>query len=83
MGDGHVQPCDRDKVDEEPNGRFIEIPEVDRDLRGELRAHTQIERTADTLDWCPPFPGYHLYYPSRRQNSPAFNLLVEALSFRE
>ena len=32
-------------------------------------------------DWCPPFPGYHLYYPSRRQNSPAFNLLVEALRF--
>ncbi|MBB3228698.1 DNA-binding transcriptional LysR family regulator [Luteibacter sp. Sphag1AF] len=31
------------------------------------------------LDWCPAFPGYHLYYPSRRQNSPAFALLVEAL----
>lgn len=30
-------------------------------------------------DWCPPFPGYHLYYPSRRQPSPAFALLVEAL----
>jgi DNA-binding transcriptional LysR family regulator len=30
-------------------------------------------------DWCPPFPGYHLYYPSRRQHSPAFALLVEAL----
>lgn len=34
-------------------------------------------------DWCPPFPGYHLYYPSRRQNSPAFNLLVEHLRWRE
>ncbi len=33
-------------------------------------------------DWCPPFPGYHLYYPSRRQNSPAFALLVEALRYR-
>ena len=33
-------------------------------------------------NWCPPFPGYHLYYPSRRQNSPAFNLLVEALRWR-
>lgn len=33
-------------------------------------------------DWCPPFPGYHLYYPSRRQTSPAFRLLVEALRFR-
>jgi DNA-binding transcriptional LysR family regulator len=30
-------------------------------------------------DWCPPFPGYHLYYPSRRQQSPAFSLVVEAL----
>jgi DNA-binding transcriptional LysR family regulator len=33
-------------------------------------------------DWCPPFPGYHLYYPSRRQASPAFALLVEALRYR-
>jgi DNA-binding transcriptional LysR family regulator len=32
--------------------------------------------------WCPPFPGYHLYYPSRRQLTPAFALLVEALRFR-
>jgi DNA-binding transcriptional LysR family regulator len=30
-------------------------------------------------DWCPSFPGYHLYYPSRRQSSPAFALVVEAL----
>lgn len=30
-------------------------------------------------DWCPPFPGYHLYYPSRRQSSAAFSLLVKAL----
>lgn len=34
-------------------------------------------------DWCPPFPGYHLYYPSRRHASPAFSLLVEALRFRD
>src|SRR5712672_774776 len=33
-------------------------------------------------DWCPPFPGYHLYYPSRRQPSAAFALLVEALRHR-
>lgn len=33
-------------------------------------------------DWCPPFPGYHLYYPSRRQLSPAFALLVDTLRFR-
>jgi DNA-binding transcriptional LysR family regulator len=30
-------------------------------------------------DWCPPFSGYHLYYPSRRQPTPAFALLVDAL----
>ena len=33
-------------------------------------------------DWCPPFSGYHLYYPSRRQPSPAFSLLVDALRYR-
>ena len=34
-------------------------------------------------DWCEPFTGYHLYYPSRRQSSPAFALVVEALRYRE
>jgi DNA-binding transcriptional LysR family regulator len=33
-------------------------------------------------DWCPPFSGYHLWYPSRRQPSAAFALLVEALRHR-
>lgn len=33
-------------------------------------------------DWCPDFPGYHLYYPSRRHSSPALALLVEALRYR-
>jgi DNA-binding transcriptional LysR family regulator len=33
-------------------------------------------------DWCPPFSGYHLYYPSRRQARPAFSLLVDALRYR-
>jgi DNA-binding transcriptional LysR family regulator len=33
-------------------------------------------------DWCPPFSGYHLYYPSRRQSSPAFTLLIDALRYR-
>lgn len=35
------------------------------------------------LDWCPPQPGYHLYYPSRRQPTQAFALLVDALRYRE
>lgn len=33
-------------------------------------------------DWCPPFPGYHLYYPSRRQSSLAFTVVVEGLRYR-
>jgi DNA-binding transcriptional LysR family regulator len=34
-------------------------------------------------DWCAPFSGYHLYYPSRQQPSPAFALLVNALRFKD
>jgi len=34
-------------------------------------------------DWCPAVPGYHLYYPSRRQHSAAFRVLVDALRYRE
>ena len=33
-------------------------------------------------DWCPPYPGYHLYYASRRQPTPAFALLVNTLRYR-
>jgi DNA-binding transcriptional LysR family regulator len=33
-------------------------------------------------DWCPPRPGYHLYYPSRRQPSPVFALVVDALRYK-
>jgi len=33
-------------------------------------------------DWCPPLPGYYLYYPSRRQAAPAFSLVLDALSWR-
>jgi len=34
-------------------------------------------------DWCPPFDGYHLYYPSRRQPSPAFSLVLHALRLQK
>lgn len=34
-------------------------------------------------DWCPSCSGYHLYYPSRRQPTPAFAVLVDALRYRE
>jgi DNA-binding transcriptional LysR family regulator len=33
-------------------------------------------------DWCPPFPGYHLYYTSRRHFSPALSVLVDVLRYR-
>jgi len=33
-------------------------------------------------EWCPPYPGYHLYYPSRRQASSAFTAFVDALRYR-
>jgi DNA-binding transcriptional LysR family regulator len=32
--------------------------------------------------WSPPFPGYHLYYPSRRQPTAAFAIILEALRYR-
>jgi DNA-binding transcriptional LysR family regulator len=49
----------------------------------QAEAHLAAGRLVRVLaDWCPPFPGYHLYYPSRRQAAPAFALLVEALRIR-
>jgi DNA-binding transcriptional LysR family regulator len=47
---------------------------------GLVQSHIKKGRLKRVLaDWCPPYPGYHLYYPSRRQPSAAFKLLVEAL----
>ncbi len=44
--------------------------------------HIAAGRLQSVLDqWCPAFPGYHLYYPSRRQSAPAFALLVQALRY--
>ncbi|WP_126424300.1 LysR family transcriptional regulator [Asticcacaulis excentricus] len=52
-------------------------------LEGQAQPMLQDGRLMRVLeDWCPPFAGYHLYYPSRRQMSPAFSLLVEKLKFR-
>jgi DNA-binding transcriptional LysR family regulator len=48
-----------------------------------VQSYLKEERLMRVLeDWCPPFPGYHLYYPSRRQASAAFALLVDALRYR-
>ena len=53
------------------------VPEsmVERDL-----AKGRLKRVLE--DWCAPYSGYHLYYPSRRQPSAAFTLVVEALRYR-
>jgi len=49
----------------------------------QVQAHLADGRLIRVLDdWCPPFSGYHLYYPSRRQQTPAFALLVDALRYR-
>ncbi|MCS2163905.1 LysR family transcriptional regulator [Scandinavium sp. H11S7] len=34
-------------------------------------------------EWCPSFPGYYLYYPSRKQHPPAFALMIDALRYSE
>jgi DNA-binding transcriptional LysR family regulator len=45
-----------------------------------VRGHVEAGRLTRVLeDWCPPYPGYHLYYPSRRQGTAAFGLLVDVL----
>jgi DNA-binding transcriptional LysR family regulator len=53
---------------------------VPEDVAQEHIASRRLVRVLE--DWCPPFPGYHLYYPSRRQPAPAFAVLVEALRCR-
>jgi DNA-binding transcriptional LysR family regulator len=49
----------------------------------EFAHHVEEGRLVRVLeDWCPFFPGYYLYYPSRRQPSPAFTLVLDALRLR-
>ena len=53
------------------------VPEsmVQRDLaKGRLRRVLK--------DWCLPYSGYHLFYPSRRRSSAAFALVLNALRYR-
>lgn len=50
----------------------------------QVAAHIETGRLRPVLqDWWPEYEGYHLYYPSRRQPTPAFRLLLEALRWRE
>jgi DNA-binding transcriptional LysR family regulator len=49
-----------------------------------IQPHVDAGRLVRVLEeWSPTFPGYHLYYPSRRQSLPAFALVVEALKLRD
>jgi DNA-binding transcriptional LysR family regulator len=77
------------------NGQMIcngSAPMLDAALAGQglaylpeddVLAHLAAGRLIRVLaDWCPPYPGYHLYYPSRRQPTSAFRLFVEALRYR-
>jgi DNA-binding transcriptional LysR family regulator len=56
------------------------LADVPEDLAQPLVAKGRLKRVL--ADWCAPFSGYHLYYPSRRQSSAAFALLVDALRHR-
>jgi DNA-binding transcriptional LysR family regulator len=50
------------------------------DMAAEAIADGRLIRVLE--DWCEPFPGYHIYYPSRRLLSPALRILIDALRFR-
>lgn len=56
------------------------LAHVPEDLARPYLARGRLQRVLE--DWCPPWSGYHLYYPSRRQSSAAFALLVDALRHR-
>jgi DNA-binding transcriptional LysR family regulator len=53
---------------------------VPEDVVQQHLAKRRLIRVLD--DWCQPYTGYHLYYPSRRQPSAAFTLMVDALRYR-
>ncbi len=57
------------------------VAHVPEDIAAPYLTSGKLVRVLD--EWSPPWDGCHLYYPSRRQSSPAFVLLVEALRHRE
>jgi DNA-binding transcriptional LysR family regulator len=57
------------------------LAHVPYDLAQPYLAAGRLQQVLD--DWCVPWSGYHLYYPSRRQSSPAFALLVDALRYHK
>lgn len=56
------------------------IAYVPEDLAQPYLSRGQLIRVLD--EWSPPWSGYHLYYPNRRQSSPAFAILLDALRYR-
>ena len=56
------------------------LAHMPEDLAQPHLAQGRLQRVLE--DWCPFWSGYHLYYPSRRQSSPAFALLVDTLRYR-
>jgi len=56
------------------------IAYIPEDLAQPCLARGQLVRILE--EWSPPWTGYHLYYPSRRQSSPAFGVLLDALRYR-
>ena len=53
---------------------------VPEDMAHDHVANGRLARVLE--DWCPWFPGYHLYYAKRRQSSPALSLVIDALRYR-
>ena len=86
----------RDELKVRVDGQFIcngTFPKLDAALAGLGLAYVPEDVAAPHVakgrlkrvleDWCQPYSGYHLYYPSRRQSSAAFTLLIEGLRHRD
>ncbi|AXO40393.1 LysR family transcriptional regulator [Enterobacter hormaechei] len=63
------------RIDAAENG--LGLAYVPEDAVQDALAESRLERVLEA--WCPAFTGYHLYYPSRRQHTTAFALLIAAL----
>lgn len=53
---------------------------VPEDTVGQAVAEGKLVKVLEA--WCEPFPGYYLYYPSRKQHTAAFALLIDALRYQ-
>ena len=63
------------RIDAAENG--LGLAYVPEDAVQDALAESRLVRVLEA--WCPAFTGYHLYYPSRRQHTTAFALLIAAL----